>query len=105
MNRSTLLALAWAVAACTGADARSALNEPVIDTLAGGVVQVTNTGDETAADVRVVGELPTDSGEPETSELEFTFLAGQESAGGTMVFSQEPTESDLRLLPVSFQDP
>ena len=68
-------------------------------------VRVTNTGDETAADVRIVGELPTDSGEPETSELEFTFLAGQETAGGTMVFSREPAEAELRLLPASFQDP
>lgn len=68
-------------------------------------VQVTNTGDETAADVRIVGELPTGSGEPETSELEFTFLAGRETADGTMVFSRAPTEAELRILPVSFQDP
>ena len=68
-------------------------------------VRVTNTGDETAADVRIMGELSTDSGEPETSELEFLFLAGQETADGTMVFSKEPTESELRILPVSFQDP
>jgi len=68
-------------------------------------VRVTNTGDETAADVRITGELPAESGDPETSELEYLFLAGQETADGTMVFSQEPTESELRILPVSFQDP
>lgn len=46
----SLTLAALALAACTSADARTALNEPVIDTLAGGVIQVTNPGPTAWAD-------------------------------------------------------
>ena len=68
-------------------------------------VTVTNTGDETAANVQVRGELQSQSGPPETAEFEIEYLAGEATASGTMVFGEEPTTDTLKVLPVSFQEP
>lgn len=59
--------------ACTTSDSESALNEPVIDTLTGGVIQVTNTGPTMWADTngwRLVEELVIDP--PDGSPGEFS---------------------------------
>ena len=94
MQRFALGSLAFVTAACTGADARSALNEPVIDTLAGGVVQVTNTGPTVWADTsgwRIVEEMVIAPPEGSPGELSGTNGLAADEAGNVYVMQREPT--------------
>ena len=88
---SFLLLLA---AACTGADARSSLNEPVIDTLAGGVVQVTNPGPTAWADTsgwRIAEERVISPPEGSPGELSGNRGLVADAAGNVYVMQSEPT--------------
>lgn len=68
-------------------------------------ITITNTGGLTAQDLVVTGELDTGSGEPETADVTLTFLGGNESETAEIVFSEEPTESNLTVRPTSFSNP
>jgi hypothetical protein len=81
------------LAACTGADARTSLNEPVIDTLAGGAVQMTNTGPTAWADTsgwRVVEELVISPPEGSPGELSTTRGLVADAAGNVYVLQRQP---------------
>jgi hypothetical protein len=69
----TTCCVAMLLAACTSTNSDSALNEPIIDTLANGVIQVTNTGPTMWADTngwKLVEELVIDP--PDGSPGEFS---------------------------------
>jgi len=68
-------------------------------------IEVTNEGDRTAEDVVVEVDLDTGQGEPTTAELTFTFLASDEKARGTVIFSSDPASGNLTARPVSFREP
>lgn len=94
MFRSFSVILAVALAACTGADARTALNEPVIDTLASGVIQVTNTGPTAWPDTsgwQLVEELVISPPEGSPGELAGTRGLVADEAGNVYVMQREPT--------------
>lgn len=67
-------------------------------------VQVTNEGDRTVEDVTIEGELAVD-GQVETAEITVTFLAGGERVTGAFVFSQDPSQGELTVRPISYKDP
>lgn len=82
-----------ALAACGSADARTALNEPVIDTLPGGVVQVTNLGPTAWPDTsgwRIVEELLIAPEEGSEGELSSAFNLVADAAGNVFVMQQQP---------------
>jgi hypothetical protein len=95
MSRSPVwTALCGGFIACTGADARTSLNEPVIDTLAGGIVQVTNTGPTAWADTsgwRIVEERVIAPAEGSEGELSGTRGLAADAAGNVYVMQSEPT--------------
>lgn len=82
-----------ALAACGSADARTALNEPVVDTLAGGVVQVTNPGPTAWPDTngwRIVEELVIAPEEGSEGELSTANTLVADEAGNVYVMQREP---------------
>lgn len=67
-------------------------------------VAVTNEGDRTAESVLVEAELVSDS-QTETAEITFDFLAGGELMTGAFIFSEDPSQGELSVRPVSYLDP
>jgi hypothetical protein len=90
---SARLALLVLAVACNNADTRSALNVPVIDTLAGGVIQVTNIGPTAWADTsgwRLVEELVISPPEGSPGELSGTRGLVADEVGNVYVMQREP---------------
>lgn len=67
-------------------------------------VEVKNTGDESAADVRVDAKLTIDGEETEADET-IDFLAPGEDSTVTFVFTDDPDEGTLELHVTSFREP
>jgi uncharacterized protein (TIGR02588 family) len=67
-------------------------------------VEVTNEGDETAADVQVVAEL-TLGGETTTADQTIDFLAGSEVTDLVFVFADDPMEGELTIEVTGFAVP
>lgn len=68
-------------------------------------VVVTNEGNRTAENVLVQAELDTGSGSPATADITVTFLAGGEQAEGTFIFADDPSQGELTVHAVSYQEP
>jgi uncharacterized protein (TIGR02588 family) len=68
-------------------------------------VEIANRGDTTVQDVRVRLSLTSEGRQPESAELLITFLAGGETARGTVVFREDPTRANLSIDGVSYLDP
>jgi uncharacterized protein (TIGR02588 family) len=66
-------------------------------------VEVTNRGGHTAEEVLIQAELVNGVGAPETAELTIDFLAGGETAEGTVVFTSDPLNGELTIGVASFQ--
>jgi len=66
-------------------------------------VTVTNHGDETAQEVRIVAEVTTAESEPETAEFTIEVLAGGETMQGTVVFTADPAANPLTVAVNSFR--
>ncbi len=66
-------------------------------------VAVSNRGDQTAEDVMIQAELVTSGGTSESSEFTIDFLAGGETAEGTVVFSADPSAGELTVDVASFR--
>jgi hypothetical protein len=82
-----------ALAACGSADARTALNEPVVDTLPGGIVQVTNPGPTAWPDTsgwRIVEELVISPEEGSEGELSTANTLVADEVGNVYVMQREP---------------
>lgn len=58
-------------------------------------VTIRNTGDRAADQLLVDIVRPVEGEQPETSTLEFTFVAGGERVRGTAVFDEEPTADTI----------
>jgi hypothetical protein len=90
---AVVLAAAGALGGCSSAGANAALNEPLIDTLPGGVVQIQNTGPTRWADtvgwrlVPVTVIAPAEGSAGELSEIS-SLVA--DAAGNTYVLQREP---------------
>lgn len=65
----------------------------------------TNIGDETAAQVEVVGELTRPDGTSERSTQTVDFLSPDEQANLVFVFSTDPAAGQLEVRPASFSVP
>ena len=94
MRHHALLAVALVLAACSGKDEGVALAKPVIDTLPGGVVRVTNSGGSAWADSSgwtLVEDLVIAPAEGSPGEIgEISDVVGDEQ-GNTYVFQRKPT--------------
>jgi hypothetical protein len=81
------------LAACARADAREGLSEPAFDTLAGGVVQVTNTGPTAWADTngwKLVEERVIQPAEGSPGELSHVSGLAADAAGNVYVMQEQP---------------
>ena len=66
-------------------------------------IEVTNRGGRTVEDVVIQAELSTGEGAPEVSEFTIGFLAGGETAEGTVVFLMDPSSGELTVRVASFR--
>ena len=66
-------------------------------------VAVTNRGGRTAEEVLIKAELVVGDGITEESEFTIDFLAGGETAEGTVVFATDPLSGDLLIDVASFR--
>ncbi|MBW3633075.1 MAG: TIGR02588 family protein [Chloroflexi bacterium] len=66
-------------------------------------IEVTNRGGRTAEDVVIQAELSTGEGAPEVTEFTIDFLAGDETAEGTVVFVSDPSAGALTVGVASFR--
>lgn len=64
-----------------------------------------NTTQSTAAKVHVVGQLQSASGEAETADVTFDYVASESHDNGTLFFSRDPAEGNLTLNVVGFTEP
>jgi uncharacterized protein (TIGR02588 family) len=64
--------------------------------------KVTNEGDETAAQVTVVGTLMVE-GREETAETTFDYVPAHSSESGVLIFSKDPTRATVKV--ASYQVP
>lgn len=68
-------------------------------------IQARNAGSETAASVRIVGELRSDSGVVETSEMTLDYVPEESSRTGALVFTHDPSGLDLEVRPTGYERP
>ena len=66
-------------------------------------VEATNRGGRTAEEVLIKAELVVIDGTTEESEFTIDFLAGGETAEGTVVFATDPLSGDLLIDVASFR--
>lgn len=80
-----------------------------VQAVAGGYVveiEAKNGGGQTAAGVRVEGELTPPSGqEPETAEATFDFIPDHSSREGGLFFSSDPRQGKLAIRATGYVDP
>lgn len=69
------------------------------------VVTALNTGEATAADVKVEGTLENSSGIVETSETRFDYLPPGSKRKGGLFFGRDPASLKLRLRPHGYKAP
>ncbi len=68
-------------------------------------VTITNEGDRATEQLQVDIVRPIEGEQPETSTLEYTFVAGGERVEGTAVFDEEPTEDTIEVDVLSITEP
>lgn len=68
-------------------------------------IDVANGGDLTAQDVRIVLAHASDGDRVQSSELRFEYLAGGETARGTVSFRQDPSRGSVGVDTLSFLEP
>ena len=68
-------------------------------------VTVTNTGDAPTDMLTVALERPIEGEQPETSELQWQFVAGGASVDGTATFDERPTPDTIEVDVISSTDP
>lgn len=68
-------------------------------------VRATNSGDETAADVKVEGELRGPSGSVEKSETSFKYLPPRSTRSGGLYFTHDPRTLEIEIRPKGYEAP
>ncbi|MBX5445196.1 hypothetical protein [Sphaerobacter sp.] len=68
-------------------------------------IEVRNSGGQTAKDVRVAISLTTPDGRTETAEVLIDFLAGDETAQATAVFTHDPRQGTVTVGVISYLAP
>jgi uncharacterized protein (TIGR02588 family) len=68
-------------------------------------VTITNEGDRATDQLQVDIVRPVEGEQPETSTLEYTFVAGGEQVAGTAVFDEEPTEDTIEVDVLAITEP
>lgn len=99
--------LAWWAVAAGDAPPRFRTTVERIAAVGGGfhaLVAVANAGDETAADVGVEGVLSAGGGE-ETAEFRIDYLPAGSTRRGTLVFTRDPRQGELRISITGYSEP
>jgi uncharacterized protein (TIGR02588 family) len=68
-------------------------------------IEVLNDGDQTAADLNVIGQIVDGETVVEERELTFDYVPPHSARRGGMFFSNDPDTGTLVLAPVGYQDP
>ena len=68
-------------------------------------IRAVNTGDITAADVTVEGELRRGSDVAETSTMSFKYLAPHSERRGGLFFEKDPRRYELKVRPKGYEMP
>ena len=68
-------------------------------------IRAVNSGDVTAANVTVEGELRGGSGVTETSTMSFNYLAPHSERRGGLFFEKAPRKFELNLRPKGYETP
>lgn len=68
-------------------------------------IEVRNSGEQTAKDVCVAISLTTLDGQTETAEVLIDFLAGDETAHATAVFTRDPRQGSVTVGVISYLAP
>lgn len=68
-------------------------------------VRALNTGEETAADVKVEGELRGPSGSVETSETSFKYLPPRSARSGGIYFTHDPRTLEMTIRAKGYEAP
>lgn len=68
-------------------------------------VRAVNTGEKTAADVKVEGELRGPSGSVETSETSFKYLPPRSARGGGLYFTHDPRGLEIAIRAKGYEAP
>ena len=68
-------------------------------------VRAVNSGDKTAADVKVEGELRGSSGSMETSETSFKYLPPRSARSGGLYFTHDPRKLELSIRAKGYEAP
>jgi uncharacterized protein (TIGR02588 family) len=68
-------------------------------------VTITNDGDRATDQLQVDIVRPIAGEQPETSSLEYTFVAGGEQVEGTAVFDEEPTPDTIEVDVLAITEP
>jgi uncharacterized protein (TIGR02588 family) len=68
-------------------------------------VEARNAGTATAAAVRIVGELRSDSGVVETSEMMLDYVPEKSSRTGALLFTRNPSGLALEVRPTGYERP
>ena len=68
-------------------------------------VTITNEGDRAADVLQVDIVRPIEGEQPETSTLEYAFVAGGEQVAGTAVFDEEPTPDTIEVDVLTITEP
>ena len=68
-------------------------------------VRAWNGGDETAADVKVEGELRGPSGNVETSETSFKYLPPRSARSGGLYFTHDPRKLEMAIRAKGYEAP
>lgn len=105
---ATIGVIVWDGIADAGRPALITLNAGAVHEHAQGfVVEIVakNSGDETAAELLVEGELRQGSETLETSEATFDYVPSRSSRRGALYFSADPREHELELRPKGYREP
>lgn len=68
-------------------------------------ISLDNTGPNTAAAVRVVGEIISPTGEVEEAEVTFDYAPAESQTNGALYFRSDPRAGRLVVFPSGFTEP
>ena len=105
---ATIGFIAWK--GLTGNDAPPRLSfevQAIVEVPNGYLVEVRawNGGDETAADVKVEGELRGPAGQVETSETSFKYLPPRSARSGGLYFTRDPRTLEIAIRAKGYEAP
>ena len=105
---ATIVFVAWKGLAGNGSPPQLSFQVKTIVEVPNGYlveVRALNTGEETAADVKVEGELRGPGGHVETSETSFKYLPPRSARSGGLYFTHDPRKLEMTIRAKGYEAP